>query len=812
MRLADERIAKLVNTLICSISVMSILTLFPLLPSREVIVLVALLSSLGYFSPGLALAAAYFYSIVAFSYNFPGMALYYLAAISLLVYPSYLFFPASGLGIISLRLLLSPLAFISPGVVASLSQRKGWRSGMAVGFLVGLCGAAAVLLFPYDSPLFLRPVDMTPIRLSFKGPLRALTAEDLVGIFQQALSLYVPGIHKPLGVREGGFLIMGIVTWSLIGLVPGLLRESIGEKCIGNISITAATASLIIPLALGFARSDATLLSAGFSGLLSVAFFSADRLFGEYPTEREIHLPYYRGKREVRPEELSADLIFSDIVGYREQLNRLIDAVKSSIASGDSKAILLFGPAGVGKSKILNDLASRSGLSSLVLDEGSVKVGLATLMSEIEYFLKDRRNLLILIDEVEDLIESIARNSGIFAKRVAGRLLAQILRVKYSGRGRIVILSSSKPELLRYNMAGILDDVVYLPPPPPSLRRTMCKSFLQTIALDEKTLDVLARLTENYVPTELRRVAESLKRKIVLKYREVPTPVSLSEGEIRSLLEDLSPELTPGAVAKFERTYKVYKKVILASDPRLLSDLEKPFRRLEDAFRISLIEPSIARSHGVAPPKILLMVGPEGCGKTFMARILSRKFGLRLVVVDFDVLMDLEYKHIPAVLKKMLEYAMERPKSVVLVKKIENLVPLQSRLPTYMIFPILNMLLDYLERAREGELEILTIITSTSFEFFKALALRKEVFDEIIRVDYPTEATRLELMERYLDSLGVEVADADLGLLSKAMPGYSCRELALSLIEAWERALERDPHDPKVTMQDLIEALALRLI
>lgn len=211
-----------------------------------------------------------------------------------------------------------------------------------------------------------------------------------------------------------------------------------------------------------------------------------------------------------------------------------------------------------------------------------------------------------------------------------------------------------------------------------------------------------------------------------------------------------------------------------------------------------------AKSFGLAPPKGILIVGIQGCGKSLAAKTIARQWQMPLLKLDTGRLYD---KYIGASEKNFrqaLALAEKMAPAVLWIDEIEKSMGqgnsdsdggLSSRL--------FGSFLTWLQEKAE---EVFVVATANDLSKLPPELLRKGRFDEIFFVDLPDDQARLTIFQIQMMRHRQEPQRFDLPRLVLASDGFSGAEIEQVIITALYHALhEQCPVDTDL-MEHTIKA------
>lgn len=192
-------------------------------------------------------------------------------------------------------------------------------------------------------------------------------------------------------------------------------------------------------------------------------------------------------------------------------------------------------------------------------------------------------------------------------------------------------------------------------------------------------------------------------------------------------------------------------------------------------------DPSRAREFGLTPPRGVLLVGVQGCGKSQTAKAVAASWKLPMLRLDAGRLYDKFVGATEQNLTRALETA-ERLSPVVLwMDEIEKALATGGDGDGGTSRRVLGTFLTWLQ---EKVGSVFVVATANDISRLPPELLRKGRFDEIFFVDLPDESVRREILRLHIEQKGRAPGDFDLVALASAAEGFSGSELAQAVTSA----------------------------
>jgi AAA+ superfamily predicted ATPase len=218
-----------------------------------------------------------------------------------------------------------------------------------------------------------------------------------------------------------------------------------------------------------------------------------------------------------------------------------------------------------------------------------------------------------------------------------------------------------------------------------------------------------------------------------------------------------------------------------------VAGLDEVKKRLEAAFLAPMRNPELRKLYGKSLRGGLLLYGPPGCGKTFIARAVAGELGARFITVSFADLIDMFVGRSERNIHELFEVARRNAPCVVFLDEVDAIGQKRSQLRNTPMRSAVNQLLLELDDVASDNTGVF-LLAATNHPWDVDSALRRPGrFDRTLLVLPPDGPAREGVFRYHLR--GRPVAGIDLGKLSRLTDGYSGADIAHICETAAERAL-----------------------
>jgi len=281
----------------------------------------------------------------------------------------------------------------------------------------------------------------------------------------------------------------------------------------------------------------------------------------------------------------------------------------------------------------------------------------------------------------------------------------------------------------------------------------------------------------------------------------------VSDDEVlRRLDEELADVVPPRFTQPADEPFAVERTGLRLADVGGMTEVKA---RLEASLLAPLRNPELGRLYRKSTRGGLLLYGPPGCGKTYIARAIAGEMDARFIPVSLADVLGMFIGGSERNVQGLFEYARANAPCVIFLDEVDALGQKRTQQRSSATRGTVNQLLTEMDGVASDNAGVF-VLGATNHPWDVDVALRRPGrFDRMVLVLPPDEAARRAVLRHHLD--GRPIQGVDVNALAARTDGYSGADLAYVCDVAAEQALldsVRTGTTRMIGMPDLLAAVA----
>ncbi|MCL5037068.1 MAG: AAA family ATPase [Chloroflexi bacterium] len=246
----------------------------------------------------------------------------------------------------------------------------------------------------------------------------------------------------------------------------------------------------------------------------------------------------------------------------------------------------------------------------------------------------------------------------------------------------------------------------------------------------------------------------------------------LTEDEIDIVLQEKEQAIRKSGILEYYHTDESLNNI------GGLENLKQWFNKRSLAFSEK------ARAYGLPPPKGILLIGVQGCGKSLCAKAISRQWSLPLLRFDVGKVFASHVGSSEENIRRAIVTAESVSPCILWIDEIEKAFAgtrsshLSDAGVTSRVFG------SFITWLQEKQSSVFVVATANNIQILPPELLRKGRFDEIFFVDLPDDEERKEIFRIHIKKRGRDPGNFDIDRLVEASVGFSGSEIEQAIISS----------------------------
>jgi len=220
-----------------------------------------------------------------------------------------------------------------------------------------------------------------------------------------------------------------------------------------------------------------------------------------------------------------------------------------------------------------------------------------------------------------------------------------------------------------------------------------------------------------------------------------------------------------------------------------LGGLADVIQKIREMIELPLRHPEIFNRLGIQPPKGLLLHGPPGTGKTFLARAVANETDAYFITLSGPEIMSKFYGQSEENLRRVFKEAQKNAPAIIFIDEIDSISPKREEVQGEVERRVVAQLLSLMDGLDPRENVVVIGATNRVNAIDEALR-RPGRFDREIEIGVPDKNGRLEILQIHTRGMPL-VNDVDLKFLAEKSHGFVGADLQALSKEAGMISLRR---------------------
>lgn len=217
--------------------------------------------------------------------------------------------------------------------------------------------------------------------------------------------------------------------------------------------------------------------------------------------------------------------------------------------------------------------------------------------------------------------------------------------------------------------------------------------------------------------------------------------------------------------------------------------LDEELQRVKEMIELPLKHPDLFQRLGIEPPKGVLLHGPPGTGKTWIAKAVANESGASFFSVQGPEIMSKYYGQSEGKLREKFEEAKEQSPSIIFIDELDSIAPKRDDVKGEVERRVVAQLLTLMDGLTQRG-ETIVIAATNRIDAIDQALRRPGRFDREIEIGLPDRDGRKDIL--LIHTRGMPLSkDVDLDGFASMTHGFAGADLESLAKEAAMRALRR---------------------
>ncbi|XP_036952064.1 zgc:136908 isoform X2 [Acanthopagrus latus] len=516
-------------------------------------------------------------------------------------------------------------------------------------------------------------------------------------------------------------------------------------------------------------------------------------------------------KREDEEESLN-DIGYDDIGGCRKQLAQIKEMVElplrhpglfKAIGVKPPRGILLYGPAGTGKTLVARAVANETGAFFFLINGPEI---MSKLAGESESNLRKafeeaEKNApaIIFIDELDAIAPKREKTHGEVERRIVSQLLTLMDGLKQ--RAHVVVMAATnRPNSVDSALRrfGRFDREIDIGIPDTTGRLEILQIHTKNMKLaGDVDLERIAAETHGHVGADLAALCseaalQAIRKKMILIDLEDESIDADLLNSLAVTMDDFQWALSQSNPSALRETCAEVPQVSWDD----IGGLDEVKRELQELVQYPVEYPDKFLKFGMTPSRGVLFYGPPGCGKTLLAKAIANECQANFVSIKGPEMLTMWFGESEANVRDVFDKARQAAPCILFFDELDSIAKSRgggAGDAGGAADRVINQILTEMDGMSDKK-NVFIIGATNRPDIIDAAILRPGRLDQLIYIPLPDKPSRRAILNANLRKSPV-ARDVDLEYLSGITEGFSGADLT----EICQRAC-------KLAIREAIEA------
>ncbi|XP_049901501.1 transitional endoplasmic reticulum ATPase isoform X2 [Epinephelus moara] len=516
-------------------------------------------------------------------------------------------------------------------------------------------------------------------------------------------------------------------------------------------------------------------------------------------------------KREDEEESLN-DIGYDDIGGCRKQLAQIKEMVElplrhpglfKAIGVKPPRGILLYGPAGTGKTLVARAVANETGSFFFLINGPEI---MSKLAGESESNLRKafeeaEKNApaIIFIDELDAIAPKREKTHGEVERRIVSQLLTLMDGLKQ--RAHVVVMAATnRPNSVDAALRrfGRFDREIDIGIPDSTGRLEILQIHTKNMKLaSDIDLERIATETHGHVGADLAALCseaalQAIRKKMILIDLEDETIDADLLNSLAVTMDDFQWALSQSNPSALRETVAEVPQVNWED----IGGLDEVKKELQELVQYPVEYPDKFLKFGMTPSRGVLFYGPPGCGKTLLAKAIANECQANFVSIKGPEMLTMWFGESEANVRDVFDKARQAAPCILFFDELDSIAKSRGGGAgdgSGAADRVINQILTEMDGMSDKK-NVFIIGATNRPDIIDSAILRPGRLDQLIYIPLPDKPSRTAILNANLRKSPV-ARDVDLQYLSSITDGFSGADLT----EICQRAC-------KLAIREAIEA------